>query len=333
MDSLTQFVLGAAVGDVAAGKKAGTKAMLWGAVGGTIPDLDVLLNFFYDEPESLLMHRGFSHSVFFAFLVAPVLGWLLGKLDKALTTREWTTVFFWSIFTHPLLDIFTGYGTGLFVPVWDYRIQFDTIFIIDPLFTLPLLVSFVWLLIRSKPLSRRKKLSGVALTISTCYLLATVMVKLWVAGKVNAEIERQNIAAEQKMIAPAAFTTFLWSVIIKEGDHFLVGYYSLFDKQGIRFKEIESNHGMLGAVAGYRETQMLASFAKGFFAIERQGVNFIWKDLRFGTSKGWFDVDADYIFMFRLTPQRNSLDVERVSPSGNIEKEDLSRLLHRTFGN
>ena len=70
MDSLTQVVLGAAVGEAVLGKKIGNRAMLWGAIGGTIPDLDVFLRYFVDEITNTQMHRGFSHS--FLFLGEPV---------------------------------------------------------------------------------------------------------------------------------------------------------------------------------------------------------------------------------------------------------------------
>ena len=72
MDSVTQIVLGAAVGEVVLGKKAGNRAMLWGAVAGTIPDLDILANFVTDEMTALAFHRGLTHSLFFA-VVAPLL--------------------------------------------------------------------------------------------------------------------------------------------------------------------------------------------------------------------------------------------------------------------
>ena len=82
MDSLTQIVLGASVGEAILGKKIGNKAMLWGAIAGTIPDLDVLLRYFTDEISSTQMHRGFSHSIVFAVLIAPLLGWIAKKYPE-----------------------------------------------------------------------------------------------------------------------------------------------------------------------------------------------------------------------------------------------------------
>ena len=74
MDSLTQIVLGAAVGEAVLGKKIGNRAMLWGAIAGTIPDLDVFVRYFTDPITATEMHRGFSHSLVFAVLMAPILG-------------------------------------------------------------------------------------------------------------------------------------------------------------------------------------------------------------------------------------------------------------------
>lgn len=80
MDSLTQIVLGAAVGEVVLGKKIGNRAMLWGAVGGTIPDLDVLGGLFLSEIDNLAFHRGFSHSILFCIIGSFLFGWLVNEI-------------------------------------------------------------------------------------------------------------------------------------------------------------------------------------------------------------------------------------------------------------
>ena len=83
MDSLTQIVLGAAVGEVVLGKKIGNRAMIWGAIGGTIPDLDVLANLFMNDLDAMSVHRGITHSIFFS-VVAPVFfAWLLAHLYRS----------------------------------------------------------------------------------------------------------------------------------------------------------------------------------------------------------------------------------------------------------
>ena len=115
MDSLTQIVLGGAVGELVAGKKMGNKAVLWGAVAGTIPDLDVFFRVLYHPIEAALVHRGFSHSILFALLAGPSLGWLFNNITKnRFGVKTWFNLFFWGIITHPMLDMFTNYGTQFF---------------------------------------------------------------------------------------------------------------------------------------------------------------------------------------------------------------------------
>ena len=116
MDSLTQIVLGAAVGEAALGKKVGNKAMLWGAIAGTIPDLDVIGRSFLDDITALEWHRGFSHSLAFCLLMAPLLGALLNRIYRKKNEanfKQWTWMFFLALVTHPLLDCHTTWGTQI----------------------------------------------------------------------------------------------------------------------------------------------------------------------------------------------------------------------------
>lgn len=94
MDSLTQIVLGAAVGEAVLGKKIGNRAMLWGAIGGTIPDLDIIANFFVDDLQALIIHRGFSHSLLFGVLMPLLLAWLVKRLyDSQWYKAQWYKYF------------------------------------------------------------------------------------------------------------------------------------------------------------------------------------------------------------------------------------------------
>ena len=116
MDSITQAALGAAVGEVVLGKKVGNKAPLWGALLGTLPDLDVFFNPLMSQVEQLSFHRGPSHSLLFAVVLAPLIGLGLARLHRRsnLSWKEWGFFAFLCIVTHPLLDALTNYGTQLF---------------------------------------------------------------------------------------------------------------------------------------------------------------------------------------------------------------------------
>lgn len=89
MDSLTQIVLGAAVGEAILGRKVGNRAMLWGAIGGTIPDLDVLANLTTDSMSALAYHRAFTHSLTFGFLAPAILGLVVHRLYGGSDKLPW----------------------------------------------------------------------------------------------------------------------------------------------------------------------------------------------------------------------------------------------------
>ena len=83
MDSLSQIVLGAAVGEAVLGRRIGNRAMIWGAVAGTIPDMDVLGKYFLSELDNLAFHRGISHSLLFCLVGSLVFGWVTNRLYRS----------------------------------------------------------------------------------------------------------------------------------------------------------------------------------------------------------------------------------------------------------
>ena len=301
MDSLTQIVLGAAVGEAVLGKKVGNKALIWGAVAGTIPDLDVLSKFFLNDLQGLLFHRSVMHSFLFAIIISPLLAYLVHKLyatEKA-TYRDWVVFFLWCIITHPLLDIFTNYGTEIFYPFSDYRVAFNTIFVVDPLYTLPLLIGCVIVYLTPHDSLKRIRVITLALILSSSYLLLTCVNKWYVTKHVKESLEQQQIAYEEVMTTPAPFNNILWSVIVKGPDEYHVGYYSLFDKQdSLALLDIPKQPSLAEGYLTNEKFQHLVRFSKGFYTLEKKGQNIIFNDLRFSTISGWFNVHDEFVFSF-----------------------------------
>ncbi|MEQ3662803.1 MAG: metal-dependent hydrolase, partial [Flavobacterium sp.] len=143
MDSFTQIVLGIATAELVAGKKLQNKTFLYGAILGTIPDLDIIVGKFMNDVDGVAIHRGLSHSLLFFVFLAPVLGFLISKLERTkIDFKSASWMAFWCFVTHVLLDMFTSWGTQILWP-FDYRFALKTIFVIDPLYTIPLLVSLL----------------------------------------------------------------------------------------------------------------------------------------------------------------------------------------------
>ena len=133
MDSLTQIVLGIATAELVAGKKLQNKTFLYGAILGTIPDLDIVIGKFMSDVGGVAIHRGLSHSLLFFMFLSPVLGWLISKIEKGkISFKSASLLAFWCLVTHVFLDLFTSWGTQILWPL-DYRFALKTIFVIDPL--------------------------------------------------------------------------------------------------------------------------------------------------------------------------------------------------------
>ena len=132
--------------------------------------MDTAVGAFLGTVARLEIHRGLTHSILFALIVAPILGWLLTRIYKKEDAgwRDWSLLMFLALFTHALLDCFTTWGTQLFWPL-DYRIAWQSIFVIDPVYTVPLLVCVVWLMFKDRKSLARRNLNLIGLTLSTLY--------------------------------------------------------------------------------------------------------------------------------------------------------------------
>src|SRR6056297_1337464 len=234
MDLVTQTVLGGAVGEMVLGKKAGNKAIMWGAVGGLIPDLDIFVTPFFSEVDGLFVHRGFSHAIIFAFLLAPLLGWLIHRIHKKNTDiqlREWIFLIFWAALTHPILDYLTIYGTGAFLPFSDYRVEFGTIAIVDIFYTVPFIIILLTILfIKRTSVLRRQLILGLVF-LTSFYLLGTVVNKLHVNSVFKSALAEQKITYSRYKTAPLPLTNFLWMSLAETDSGYYMALYSNFDKQ------------------------------------------------------------------------------------------------------
>jgi inner membrane protein len=356
MDSLTQCLLGAAVGEATLGQRVGRKALGWGALAGTIPDLDILAYPFLTTVQELHFHRGPTHALLFAPLVAPLLGWLVWRLYRMRGSpaaeagwRGWTALFFWGLFTHPLLDTLTVYGTQLFRPFSDLPAAVPALFIIDPLYTIPLLVAVVGGVI-VRDARRRWRLAVAGLALSTLYAGWALGVKAHVGRVVDRNLAAQGLAAEAALTAPAPLQTVLWNVIVDVDDAFLVGTYGLLDADDhISFRRIEQRSALLTPYREADAVETLLWFSRGFFvmrpapdpsaavseSMREAGVEplgLVFNDIRFGRADGWLtdDDDASYIFPFYLVREPHGLSFDLGEPSFDTSVFPL--LLARILG-
>ena len=172
MDSITHIALGACIGDAFFGKAIGKKAMLWGALAQSVPDVDFVAAFWMNPAENLLAHRGFTHSILFALMVTPLLSLLAERWHRPhnISTGRWMLFFGLQIFLHIFIDAFNSYGVGWFEPFSHYRMSFNAIFVADPFFSVWSGIAFVALLVLKRRNTNRKYWWKFGIIMSTIYL-------------------------------------------------------------------------------------------------------------------------------------------------------------------
>lgn len=405
MDSLTQIVLGAAVGELVMGKKMGNRAMVWGAIGGTIPDLDIIANVFMSDIEALAVHRGISHSLFFAALFPWLLGWAThriydsgfyrtrlfrwtglviglgifvliggvfnlivgaisgstnywmitlsvligglfffrvyqrqrdGILSQNIGYMDWVKLHFWAIFTHPLLDSCTTYGTQLFQPFSDYRVALNNISVADPAYTVPFLTLLVGASLLPKGNIWRKVLNTGGIIISCLYILWTFNNKFRVNHIFEENLAKQELVYDRYMTSPTILNNVLWYCIAEGDDHYYRGFYSFLDPDEImEIDSLPKNRYLLEGVENERSIRILTWFSNDYYnTLERDDGRIQYNDLRFGavgTGDGSQNPEEEFVFGF-IIDRRNGLEVLESGERPSNTKEAFNAFWDRIKG-
>jgi len=333
MDSLTQIVLGAAVGEAVLGKKVGNKAMLYGAIAGTIPDLDIFASYFTDTVSALEIHRGFTHSIFFSVVFAPIFGWLISKIERRsiASWKDWSLLMFWGLFTHPVLDSFTTWGTQLFWP-FEIRLAFKNIFVIDPLYTLPFLFFLILAMRAERGSPRRRKMNNLGLIVSSLYMLISIGLKGVTYLKFEDALKEQNISYLHIQTKPAPFNTILWTANVELEDAYLIGNYSLFDTKPILFKLYPKNHKLLGALKSEDKVKRLIAISNGWYTIMQKDDQLYLNNLQFGVLDNNSEIPS-FVFSYRLVQENDGMLIEEVKRKPEEAKKLLLDLGSQILGN
>lgn len=342
MDSLTQVVLGAAVGEATLGKKIGNRAIVWGGIAGTIPDLDVLGNAFMTPIEALAFHRGITHALVFFVIAAPIFAWLThqfyqqkiyrqqtykttismlfsivfigffgslnyislldgepsiplllitlitayfffrsvwnywrkptAEIDMSNTSiKDWSILFGLGFLTHTLLDACTPFGTQLFQPFSNVRISFDTIAVIDPLYTVPFLICLIITAFYHRTSSKRRFFNWLGIGLSCVYLAFTFYNQHQMENKFKALLEDRNVTYNRVSVVPTIFNNALWQCVAETDTNYVFTNYSVFDKNldKIELVSIEKNHDLLVPYGNDKEVKILKWFSKGYYNVEK----------------------------------------------------------------
>ncbi|HLW62014.1 MAG TPA: metal-dependent hydrolase [Flavobacterium sp.] len=327
MDSLTQAVLGIAVAHTGFSNKINRKkTVFFGAVVATLPDLDIYLAKFFNDPlTEIELHRGFSHSLLFFLLLAAIISKLFkNSFDTVSFKRMYFTTFL-ILLTHSLLDVFTTWGTQI---LWWYPEKFalKSIFVVDFFYTFPLLVGVMIGLKR-----RKLKFTYCGLLVSSLYLgwglLAQSNVKKE-AQQQFSEVIHQEI--QQITVKPTFSNSILWNVIIETKDGFYLSDRSLFDNEPMAFQYFPNRHYLIDELKTAKNIQRLITISENQYIITQNENGLVFNDLRFGLLKNEPD-DVQFAFSYQLVPQDDDFIVKELPKENRDGKQLLKNIWNRIF--
>ncbi|RPD96384.1 metal-dependent hydrolase [Candidatus Pantoea deserta] len=309
MDSVSQLVLGASVSLAAMGRRVPLwQAAAVGAVCGTLPDLDVFIDH-GDAIRNMTLHRTESHALLWLTLASPLLAWLVaGIVRRGVPWQQWWLAVWLALITHPLLDLMTVYGTQLGLPLTDHPYAVGSIYIIDPLYTLPLLIGVAVALRRGGASGLRWNRAGLAL--STGYLAWSLVIQSVAGWQIKQSLAQQQVPDDKVLVTPTAFNTLVWRTVIIDGERYGEAYWSLLSPaRPLKISWHPRYPELFAQLKGDWYAERVAWFSHGFYAMREQAGQITIADLRMGEGE-------NYTFTFGLgTPQSPAAHPERLPSS------------------
>jgi inner membrane protein len=334
MDSITHLALGAVIGEALAGKKLGRRAMLFGALAQSIPDIDFVAAFWLPMTDNLLAHRGFTHSILFGILVSLLLAFITQRWQAQykLPLWQWVGFFGIQIFVHLFLDTLNAYGVGLFEPFSQLRISFDTLYVADPFYSFWPGIALLMLLVVKRTSPARKYWIGVGLVVSSAYLFYSFYNKIIIDRDLKETLKSGKITYNRYFTTPTPLNSWLWYAVVENDSGFYISYRSVFDKRPQNdFHFFPRNDSLLRPYRSKKELQQLLTFSQGYYTAEYWSDTLVFNDLRFGQVVGWHDPRERFAFHYFLQyPESNALVVQR----GRFAKwnRETTRSLVRRIG-
>ncbi|GAA5233672.1 metal-dependent hydrolase [Verticiella sediminum] len=285
MDSITQAVFGAAIQGAMLGRSQGRKALVYGAFLGTLPDLDVMIR--YADPVSAMTHhRGFSHSLIVISVCSLLFAWLIRRWRPApdYTAGRLALTIWLVLTTHVLLDALTSYGTQIWWPFTPTPVSWSSIFIVDPVFTTPLVLAVLAGLAIGIGRRMHAVIKGV-LVFCFAYLAFTVGAKILVEHSAAKALANDDVEITEVFSAPAPLNTLLWRVILKDDqDHYYEGFISLFDRGAPDFVRLPLNTALAAPLVDTPYYGRLRWFTGNWLRQDVIGDTLVVTDLRMGMS-------------------------------------------------
>jgi inner membrane protein len=301
MDPFSQAALGAVVGQAVGHARLGYRAAAVGALAGALPDVDVLFSLNGDYFDQLVSHRGITHSLLFAPVVGPLLGALVwawecrrrsGEMEPGGRRRfaAWVWVATLALLSHPLLDYLTPYGTQLLLPFSNGRFAVNAMPIIDPAYTLMLVLGLAvagwfWR-------SRARQVAQVTLAVSCTYLAYAAYLNVAAEREAVRQLDAAGVVGARVAAFPTILQVHYRRVVARTADEDRVGFISMWRPCQVAWSVAPREHHPSAPVEAFlatREGRIFDWFTMGWgrYRLEHAaGRTLVWAtDLRYGFTR------------------------------------------------
>ncbi len=326
MDTLSHALLGGAIGQLGLGRTVGNRAVAWGAAVALLPDIDVPLGAAMGDAVALTFHRGITHSLLFVTLAAIVLGWLADRVHRKdkIGWGRWALVLWLVLLSHLAIDAFTSYGIQLLLPFSDRAYAIASISVIDPLYTLPLLLTVPVLIWMQRSRGLRQTLAWIGVGLSSCYLAFTLLNKWQVQHVFEQAFEDEGVDAQRVFVKPTFFNNVLWRGIAEVEEGYVVAFHSRLDQHPPDdFVFFRRNAHHLIPYMGEPVVRDLLKVSDGYYQVVREGGELYFRDLRYGQAFEWLRDDRPHVFTYRIIPPAadEPADIETLSLSVDRDRD------------
>ena len=287
MDPFTQGIVGCTAAQVVSKKNKIIIASIIGLLAGLAPDLDIFIRSSSDPLLFLEFHRHFTHSLIFipiGSLICALVFYYIFTKRFSLSFKETYFYSFLGYATHGIIDSFTTYGTLLFWPFTDDRIAWNTVSVIDPLFTVPILI-----LVLVSIKKRNKTFSIYAIIWIVLYQTVAY------AQKIRAEEIIYNYAQtfeheiESIEAKPSFGNIIVWKVIYSTSDRYYVNAillaldHKIYPGESIEKLNIRKSFPWLSVNSQQaKDIEKFRWFSNGYLGIDEKNKDIIY-DVRFST--------------------------------------------------
>ncbi|MCO5949613.1 metal-dependent hydrolase [Mucilaginibacter flavidus] len=336
MDSLTHVCLGACVGELLIHKQLGKKVLLWGIVAQNLPDIDSMAALFLPADRAFLIHRGITHSLFFAIAAGLLLAWLARRVHYKTRLSFAALAFFFcfQLLLHDLLDVCNSYGTGLLEPFSNQRFSVNLLYVADPFFTVALLIAAILLIFKGAGNKQRSKWAWSGIVVSALYLCFSLVNKVIVDKKVEESFAANHLRPSKYFTTPAPFNNMLWYVVADGRDVYYTGYRSIWDDRTkpVDFEVHDKNRNLLQQIKNYPTVKNMVEFANEYYTLSLINNKPYLNVFRFEQVQGWQTKNAPFAFSYPLLSGDSDAGVLQKGRLAGWNKHTVKLYIERIAG-